>query len=115
MWWSRDIIEVDENGVPLVESRPKPRGLLPVPPEETQVVEGEANRLRQSRGIVITDEARRRMMDDLTMQFYYEGYCIAHRRMADGVEVLAVGIDEIGRWFDQATPSDRASVVVGQP
>jgi hypothetical protein len=115
MWWSRGIIEVDDQGVPLVESRPKPRGLLPVPPEVTEVVERQAERLRQSRGIVITENARRRMTDDLTRQFYYEGYYIAYRRTADGVEVLAVGAEEIGRWFDRATPSDRSSVVIEQP
>src|SRR5262249_50332074 len=49
--------EVDERGEPLVMSRPKPRGVLPVPPEVEAVVAREEARLWEKHGIVPTPEA----------------------------------------------------------
>ena len=87
-------VEVDERGVPLVMTRPKPRGLLPVPPEVQAVIAQEEARLRDEHGIVPTPEARQRMVDAFTLQYYYEGFYVAYRPTPRGPEVLAVGHDE---------------------
>jgi hypothetical protein len=47
-------IEVDGQGVPLVISRPKPRGLLPVPPEVEATIAKKEARLLGEQGIVPT-------------------------------------------------------------
>src|SRR5690242_16837983 len=75
---------------------PKPRGILPVPPEVEAIVAREEIRIAQEHGVHLAPEARRRMTDDLTLQYYYEGTDVACRETPQGVEVLAVGWDEIG-------------------
>jgi hypothetical protein len=72
-------------------SFPKPRGLLPVPPEVQEAVDREEARIAREHGITIVPEARKRMMDDLTLQYYYDGAYVASQRTTQGVEVLAVG------------------------
>jgi len=49
-------------------SFPKPRGLLAVPQEIEATVAHEEARIARENGIVIAPEARRRMLDDLTIQ-----------------------------------------------
>jgi hypothetical protein len=107
--------EVDEHGRPLVMSRPKPRGLLAVPPEVEAVVVREEARLLEERGIVPTPEARQRMVDSLTLQYYYEDFDVAYRPTPEGVEVLAVGHEEIGRLVRGMSQEERLKLKVGQP
>jgi hypothetical protein len=108
-------IEVDEQGVPLVMSRPKPRGLLPVPPEVEAIIAKEEARLLNEKGIVPTPEARQRMVDSFTLQYYYEGFYVAYRPTPQGPEVLAVGPDEIGQLLGGMDPEERLKIKVGQP
>jgi hypothetical protein len=63
----KDSREVDEKGEPTVLTRPKPHGLLPIPPEIEAVVAREEVRLLREHGITPTPEARRRMLDSLTL------------------------------------------------
>ena len=60
-------------------SFPKPRGLLPVPQEIEEAVAREEARIAREHGFVIAPEARQRMLDDLTLQYYYEGAYVASR------------------------------------
>jgi len=110
-----DFIEIDEQGVPLVMSRPKPRGLLPVPPEVEAIIAKEEARLLSEKGIVPTPEARQRMVDSFTLQYYYEGFYVACRATPQGPEVLAVGPEEIGQLLGGMDQEERLKIKVGQP
>jgi hypothetical protein len=109
-----DFIEIDEQGVPLVMSRPKPRGLLPVPPEVEAIIAKEEARLLSEKGIVPTPEARQRMVDSFTLQYYYEGFYVAYRPTPQGPEVLAVGPEEIGPLLGGMDQAERLKIKVGQ-
>jgi hypothetical protein len=75
-----DFREVDEHGEPLVLTRPKPHGLIPVPSEVETIVAREEARLLEEHGMIPTAEARQRMVDSLTLQYYFDGIDIAYRR-----------------------------------
>ena len=92
---------------------PKPRGLLPVPQEIEETVAREEARVARESGVVITPKARRRMLDDLTHQYYYEGAYIASRRTPQCVEILAVGWDEAKEYRKNIPPETRQDVRVG--
>jgi hypothetical protein len=110
-----DFREVDEQGVLLVMSRPKPRGLLPIPGEVEVIIAKEEARLLNENGIVPTPEARQRMVDSFTLQYYYEGFYVAYRPTSQGPEVLAVGHEEIGRLLCGMDQEERLRIKVGQP
>src|SRR5262249_57350043 len=74
---------------------PKPRGLLPVPPEVAESVARREAELLRERGIQITAEARQRDLDYQTLNWYYDNSLILYRRTPQGIEVLAVGSDDI--------------------
>jgi hypothetical protein len=67
---------------------PKPRGLLPVPPEVVEHVAREEARIEREHGFRIAPEARQRMLDYETLNWYYDDAYIAYRRTPQGVEVL---------------------------
>jgi hypothetical protein len=90
-------------------SFPKPRGLLPVPPEVEESVAGEKARHQP----YFTDEYAKRAIDDMTLRYYYEGAYVAHRRTPQGVEVLAVGWDEVCKYLDDHPPEARRGVRIG--
>ena len=94
-------------------SFPKPRGLLPVPQEVEEAVAREEARVRREHGIVIAPEARQRMLNDLTLQYYYEGAYVASRHTSLGVEVLAVGWDEASKFIKEHPPETRDDVRIG--
>jgi hypothetical protein len=111
----KDFREVDEQGVPVVMSRPKPRGLLPIPGEVKEIIAREEARLLAAHEIVPTPEARQRMVDSFTLQYYYEGFYVAYRPTSQGPEVLAVGDEEIGRLLRRMDQEERLKIKVGQP
>jgi hypothetical protein len=90
---------------------PKPRGLLPVPPVIEQVVAREKARF----GPGYNDEAWKRITDDFTLQYYYEGQTIAYRKTPEGVEVLAVGPVEVGELVKGLTQEELLTIRIGQP
>ena len=94
---------------------PKPRGLLPVPPRVEEIVAREEARIAEKHGIQIAPEARKRITDDLTLQYYYEGSDVACRKTPEGIEVLAVGWDEIGQLLKDVPPDQRQDVRIRQP
>jgi hypothetical protein len=92
---------------------PKPRGLLAVPTEvEEQVASSEA-RIARDKGIQIAPELRRRLLDDWTLRYYYDGAYVAYRRTPQGIEVLAVGHDEAYKYLDDRSPEWRPDIRVG--
>ena len=92
---------IDLNAPARDPATPKPRGTLPVFPAVEEIVARETLRLAP----YMTDEAERRIRDDLTLQHYCEGSEVAYRRTSSGVEVLAVRCDEIKDDL-RATPHD---------
>ncbi len=91
----------------------KPRGLLPVPPEVAEDVARMEAQLLQERGIQITPEARRDQLDYATMNWYYDNSYVAYRRTPEGIEVLAVGSEEIREYLKDHPPGTRHDVVFG--
>lgn len=92
---------------------PKPRGLLPVPPEIEDTVAREEARFVRQYGTGFSPEARRRMLNDLTLQYYYEDAYVASRHTPEGVEVLAVGWDEVHQYRQDHPPGLRKDVRIG--
>ncbi len=92
---------------------PKPRGLLPVPPELEEVVARDAAQVARDYGVIATPEAKQKMLDDLTLQYYYDGAYVVSRRVPGGVEILAVGWDEAHKFRDDHPPETRQDVRIG--
>ena len=93
---------IDQNGFLLQAETLRPPTGLPhgpvAPPERVrQIVAQEEVRLLRERQIVPTPEARQRLVNDLTLQHYFEGlgHEVLYRSTPAGPEVLAVGLDEI--------------------
>ena len=106
---------VDELNAPLVAARPKPRGLLPVPPEvETAVAEDDSSLLK-NHGIVPTSEDRQRHVNSLALQYYYGGHDIAYRITRQGVELLADGLSEIRQLLQGMSQAQVLTIKIGQP
>ena len=53
------------------------------------------------------------MLDDWTLNYYYDGAYIAYRRTSQGVEVLAVGWDEAGKYLEDHPLETRRDVEIG--
>jgi hypothetical protein len=64
--------------------------------------------------MIPTAEARQRMVDSLTLQYYFDGIDIANRRTSQGVGVVAVGLDEVGELIRTTPQEQREGVVFGQ-
>jgi hypothetical protein len=77
---------------------PKPRGLLPVPPEVVEDIARTDAQLVRELGAPMTPEARKRALDYGTLNWYYDKAYIAYRRAPQGVEVLAVGWEEVDQY-----------------
>jgi hypothetical protein len=92
---------------------PKPRGLIPVPPEVAEWVAGIEARVLRELGGPLDPEAKQRILADGTLNYYYDGTYIAHRRTPQGVEVLAVGPEEVYKYLDDHPSETRQDVVVG--
>jgi hypothetical protein len=85
------------------------RGLLPVPPEVAKFVAREVKRLPMS------DAARQRLTNTVTLQYYFGGHVVACRATPQGIEVLAAGLDEIGRFFKKVPHEQRQGVFIDHP
>ena len=106
---------LDELNPPVVAARPKPRGLLPVPPEvEAAIAEDDAS-LWEKYKIVPTAEERRRQIDSLTLQYYYGGHDVAYRLTSQGVELLAAGLSEIRQLVQGMSQDELLTIKIGQP
>jgi hypothetical protein len=77
----------------------KPRGLLPVPPEVAEWVARDEAECIRKHGTGFSPEARQWKLDNEILNWYYDGSYIAYRRTPQGVEVLAVGSDEIHQYL----------------
>jgi hypothetical protein len=92
---------------------PKPRGLLPVPPEVADSVARSDASLLRERGIQVTPEARQRSLDYQTLNWYYDNSLVLYRRTPQGIEVLAVGSDEISEFLKDHPLETLGGAVIG--
>ena len=99
----------------MVAARPKPRGLLPVPPEVEAAVADDDSSLLEEHGIVPTSEDRQRQVNSLTLQYYYGGHDVAYRLTPQGVELLAAGLSEIGQLVQGMSQDELLTIKIGQP
>ena len=67
----------------------------------------EEARITRKHGFVIAREARPRMLNDLTLQYYHEGAYVALRHTPLGVEILAVGWDQAHQYRENDPPETR--------
>jgi hypothetical protein len=91
---------------------PKPRGLLPVPPEVAESVARSDARLLREKGIQVTAEARQRDLEYKTLNWYFDNTEVAYRRTPQGIEVLAVGPEEVSRFRRDHPLETRRDVVI---
>jgi hypothetical protein len=88
-------------------SSTRPRGLLPVPAPVAKFVAAEEARILRQHGIQLTEETKRRMLNEGTLDAYYRYEWVSYRETPQGVEVLAVGLDEIDRLSKQPVSADQ--------
>ncbi len=102
---------IDETNPRYSGPLPKPRGLLPVPPEIAEEVAREQAAEQPN----YTDDYAKLTRDDWTLRYYYEGDTVACRSTAEGVEVLAAGWEEVSRYFEETPPEKRPGVMILHP
>lgn len=90
-------------------SLPKPRGLLAVPPEVVESVAREQARHQP----YYTDDYARKVRDDETLAYNFEGETVAYRTRPEGVEILAVGLDEIKDLMSRLTQDELLDITIG--
>ncbi len=90
---------------------PKPRGLLPVPPEIAE----EIAREQASEQPYYTDDYAKLTCDNWTLTYYYEGETVASRSTPEGIEVVAVGPEEVRRFYQETPPENRQGVMIQYP
>jgi hypothetical protein len=66
-------------------------------------------------GPYYTDDYAKSVRDDETLTYYFEGETVAYRSTPQGVEVLAVGLDEIKDLTSRLTQDELLSVTIGHP
>jgi hypothetical protein len=91
---------------------PKPRGLLPVPPRLAKLVARDEAECIRKHGSGYSPEARQRILDENVLYWYYDGSYLAYRRTPQGVEVLAVGWEEVQQYLAEHPDATEQDVVV---
>jgi hypothetical protein len=102
---------IDETAPRYCGPLPKPRGLLPVPPEIAE----EVARDQVTHQPNFSDEYAKLTRDDWTLRYYYEGEMVLCRTTPEGIEVLAVGPDEVGRYYEETPTEDQQGVILVHP
>jgi hypothetical protein len=88
-------------------SHSQPRGLLAVPGEvEAEIKKQEATH-------VMNAVYRKTLSDHLTLEHYFPDVEVAFRRTLNGIEVVAVGMEEIAEFRQTTAPEERQGVVYG--
>ena len=84
----------------------KLRGILPTPPVVRRLV------ARELKDHPVTPQERQRITDNFKMQYYFGGQDIACRQTPKGMEVLAVGHDEIMKLVRSVPPAEREHIIL---
>ena len=85
----------------------KLRGILPTPPAVRRLV------ARELKDHPVTPQERQRITDNFKLQYYLGGQDIAYRHTPKGIEVLAVGHDEIMKLVRSVPPAEREQIILG--
>jgi hypothetical protein len=91
-------------------TQPKPRGLLPVPAAVAEHVEKEGTRAQREYGFALTPEARQRMLNEGALDWFYRDQWVSYRVTPQGVEVLAVGLEQTAELGSQLTEAERSTI-----
>jgi hypothetical protein len=83
-----------------------------VPPEVAEDVDRLDARILQELGAPMTPEARQRELEYATTNWYFDNTEIAHRRTPEGIEVLAVGSEEVSQFLKDHPLETRRDVVI---
>jgi hypothetical protein len=75
----------------------QPHGLLDVPPEVEAEIARQEDQLFEDTGARLTAAARFKLIVDQTLDWYFRDQWVSYRETPRGVDMLAVGPDEIGR------------------
>ena len=89
---SRSILADPVRPVP----RMQPHGLLAVPPEVEAEIAREEDQLFEETGSRLSADARWKLIIDQTLDWYFRDQWVSYRETPRGVDMLAVGPDEIG-------------------
>jgi hypothetical protein len=90
---------------------PKPRGLLPVPQWVDEAIADDRARMPQ----YFTEEYGQKCRNYMTLRYWYEGHYIAWRETPAGVEVLAVGGDEVSKLLKESSTEEQNRIRTGEP
>jgi hypothetical protein len=82
-----------------------------VPPEIAE----EVAREQASEQPYYTDDYAKLTRDNWTLTYYYEGETVASRSTPEGIEVLAVGSEEVRRFFQETPDEAQQGVVIRHP
>ena len=75
----------------------------------------EVTREQASQQPCYTDNYAKLTRDDWTLTYYYEGEMVASRSTPEGVEVLAVGPEEVRRFIEETQSENRQGVMIRHP
>jgi hypothetical protein len=89
-----------------------PHGLVRPPAEILAQVARERARFAPE---IYDDAYAKRTLDDWTLAYYFEGLDVAYRSVPEGVEVLAVGLDEIGQLVKDKSQDELLTFTIKQP
>jgi hypothetical protein len=84
----------------------QPRGLLAVPPEVEAEIARQEDQLFEDTGSRLTADARWKLIIDQTLDWYFRDKWVSYRETPRGVDMLAVGPDEIGRLMRSGLSQD---------
>jgi hypothetical protein len=102
---------VDRNAPRYHGPLPKPRGLLSVPPEVAE----EVARDQGMHQPYYTDDYAKLIRDNRTLAYYYEGEMIAYGSTPQGIEVLAVGPEEVEALLQGLSQEGLLRITIGRP
>jgi hypothetical protein len=91
---------------------PPPRGFVEPPPVIREFVAQEQAR---AGSYYYPDSYAKLTLDDLTLAYYYLGIDVAYRSVPGGVEILAVGGDEIGQLADGMSQEELLTIEIKCP
>jgi hypothetical protein len=86
-----------------------PRGLVKFPPHIVARIATERAKFAPE---IFTEEYARKILENQTLIWYYEGLPVAYKAVREGVEVLGVGWEETARYWPTSLDPD---VKVVQP
>jgi hypothetical protein len=84
-------------------------GLLPTPPEVAELVE------RDLKDHPVTEAERQRLTDCYNLQYHCGDEEVIYRHTPQGVEVLAMGLKNVGELWRKLPREERENVVIDHP